>query len=86
VRVISAEERATGVRSNENLPWKLRDHGIYMGFAPVDKPRYAIAVLIEHGGVNTHPQVQVARDALTLAQQRDILGRAPSYPVNAASL
>ena len=86
VRVISAEERATGIRNNSTLPWKLRDHGIFMGFAPVDKPRYAIAVLIEHGGIDAHPQVQIARDALTLAQKRDILGRVPAYPVNAASL
>jgi penicillin-binding protein 2 len=86
VRVISAEERATGIRSNESLPRKLRDHGIFMGFAPVDKPRYACAVLIEHGGINAHPQVQIARDALILAQKRNILGRVPAYPVNAASL
>ncbi|HEX3486775.1 MAG TPA: penicillin-binding protein 2 [Micropepsaceae bacterium] len=84
VRVISAEERASGIRSNESLPWKLRDHGIYIGFAPADKPRYACAVLIEHGGINAHPQVQLARDALLLAQKRDILGRPPAYPVNSA--
>ena len=84
VRVIGAEERATGIRSNESLPWKLRDHGIFIAFAPTDKPRYACAVLIEHGGINAHPQVALARDALLLAQQRDVLGRAPAYPVNSA--
>jgi penicillin-binding protein 2 len=84
VRVISAEERASGIRSNESLPWKLRDHGIFIGFAPTDKPRYACAVLIEHGGLNAHPQVALARDALLLAQKRDILGRLPSYPINSA--
>jgi penicillin-binding protein 2 len=84
VRVISAEERATGIRSNESLPWKLRDHGLFIGFAPVDKPRYACAVVIEHGGLNAHPNVQLGRDALLLAQKRDILGRRPAYPVNAA--
>jgi penicillin-binding protein 2 len=84
VRVIGAEERATGIRSNESLPWKLRDHGIFIAFAPTDKPRYACAVLIEHGGINAHPQVALARDALLMAQQRDILGRAPAYPVNSA--
>ena len=84
VRVISAAERATGIRSNESLPWKLRDHGIFIAFAPTDKPRYACAVLIEHGGINAHPQVALARDALLLAQKRDILGRPPAYPVNSA--
>ena len=84
VRVISEEERLHGIRSNESLPWKLRDHGLFIGFAPTDKPRYACAVVIEHGGLNAHPQVQLARDALILAQKRDILGRPPAYPVNSA--
>jgi penicillin-binding protein 2 len=84
VRVIGAEERATGIRSNESLPWKLRDHGIFIAFAPTDKPRYACAILIEHGGINAHPQVALARDALLMAQKRDILGRATAYPINSA--
>jgi penicillin-binding protein 2 len=84
VRVISEEERLHGIRSNESLPWKLRDHGLFIGFAPTDKPRYACAIVIEHGGLNAHPQVALARDALMLAQKRDILGRAPAYPVNSA--
>jgi len=41
--------------------------------------------LIEHGAIAPHPQVQVARDALLFAQQRDIVGRPPSYPVTSAS-
>ena len=75
MRVISKEERLHGVRSNESLPWNLRDHGLFIGFAPVDRPRYACAVVIEHGGLNSHPHVQIARDALALAQTRNVLGR-----------
>lgn len=84
VRVITTAERATGVRRNENLPWTLRDHGLFIGYAPVDKPRYACAVVVEHGGVAAHPQVIVARDALAFAQSRDILGRPPSFPMTSA--
>jgi penicillin-binding protein 2 len=84
VRVITKAERLSGVRRNESLPWTLRDHGLFIAYAPVDKPRYACAVVIEHGGVGSHPQVQVARDALAFAQTRDILGRAPSYPLTSA--
>ena len=84
VRVITREERLTGVRRNESLPWKLRDHGLFIGYAPVDKPRYACAVVIEHGGLASHVSVQVARDALMLAQKRDILGRVPAYPLTSA--
>jgi len=84
VRVITKEERLHGVRTNESLPWTLRDHALFIAYAPIDKPRYACSVIIEHGAVNAHPQVQVARDALLLAQKRDILGRPPAYPVDSA--
>ncbi|MBB5687483.1 penicillin-binding protein 2 [Sphingobium boeckii] len=36
-------------RGGSNVPWKYRDHALFVGFAPVDNPRYAIAVVIEHG-------------------------------------
>jgi penicillin-binding protein 2 len=84
VRVITRQERLTGVRTNESLPWALRDHALFVAYAPVDKPRYACSIVIEHGAVAAHPNVQVARDALLFAQQRDILGRAPAYPVKSA--
>lgn len=49
VRNISKAERARGVRKNESLPWKLRDHGLFVAFAPHDAPRYALSVIIQHG-------------------------------------
>ena len=84
VRRISTQERSTGVRRNEDLPWKLRDHSLYVAFAPFDRPRYACAVLIEHGAVGPHPQVQLARDALLFAQQRNLLGLPTAYPLTSA--
>ncbi|MDX3900479.1 MAG: penicillin-binding protein 2 [Sphingobium sp.] len=50
VRRISMAERAGGVRGNASLPFKLRDHALFQGFAPFDDPRYAIGCIIEHGG------------------------------------
>ncbi|MBN8831240.1 MAG: penicillin-binding protein 2, partial [Sphingomonadales bacterium] len=50
VRAITAAERARGVRGNASLPFRLRDHALFQGFAPYDNPRYAIATIIEHGG------------------------------------
>ena len=51
VRHISDAEREKGVTANEKLPWKERDHALFTGFAPLDAPRYAVAVIVEHGGV-----------------------------------
>ncbi len=86
VRRISAEEHAAGVRKNETLPWKLRDHALFIAFAPVINPKYACAVVIEHGAVGAHPQVQMARDILLFAQQRDPLKLPTNYPSQSASL
>ncbi len=50
VRGIPEAERERGVTKNEDLPRRFRDHGLFVAFAPYDTPRYAVAVVIEHGG------------------------------------
>jgi penicillin-binding protein 2 len=84
VRVISREEHVAGVKKNETLPWKLRDHALFIAFAPVSQPRYALSIIMEHGAVTAHPHVQMARDILLFAQQRDPLKLPTAYPVSAA--
>ncbi len=76
VRRISREERyrAGGVTKNENLPWEQRDHALFVGYAPSDKPRYAISVVVEHGGGGSTIAAPIARDILTLALARESLG------------
>jgi penicillin-binding protein 2 len=75
VRRITMAERRSGVRSNEQLPWRLRDHALFVGFAPVEQPRYAVAVVVEHGGSGSKAAAPVARDLLELALRRDPLAR-----------
>ena len=67
VRNISASERAGGVISNDNLPWNRRDHALFVGFAPADNPRYAVAVVVEHGGGGSAVAAPIARDAILRA-------------------
>jgi penicillin-binding protein 2 len=86
VRVYSQQEHQRGMRSNASLQWKLRDHALFIGFAPVQAPKYAIVCMIEHGATQAHPHVQMARDILTFAQKRDVIGRATAYPVTAAAM
>ncbi|MPT48424.1 MAG: penicillin-binding protein 2 [Sphingobium sp.] len=50
VRRITMAERSRGVLHNSALPHKQRDHALFVGYAPFDKPRYAVATIIEHGG------------------------------------
>lgn len=62
-RITMADRRAGRTRS-ESQPWKYRDHGLFVAFAPVGAPRYAVSVILEHGnhGTNAAP---IARDVLT---------------------
>ncbi|MEM9797497.1 MAG: penicillin-binding protein 2 [Pseudomonadota bacterium] len=67
VRNITAAERARGVFRNEDLPWERRDHALFVGFAPYDDPRYAISVVVEHGGGGSRAAAPVARDIMLYA-------------------
>lgn len=67
VRRITMEQRKAGQTKTAHLPWKYREHGFFVGFAPIHTPRYAIAVLVEHAG-GSGPAVQAARDILLKAQ------------------
>jgi penicillin-binding protein 2 len=58
VRKIREEE--VGV-NQQNFQWKLRDHALFVGCAPVKNPRYVVAVLIEHGGGGASVAAPIAR-------------------------
>ncbi|MDA0240328.1 MAG: penicillin-binding protein 2 [Proteobacteria bacterium] len=75
VRRITKGERETGVIKNKDLPWEERDHALFVGFAPVDAPRYAISVLVEHGGGGSSTAAPIARDIMLEVQRRDPSGR-----------
>ena len=64
VRNISAAERETGVVDNVDRPWNERDHALFVAYAPLDAPRYAVAVVVEHGGGGSTAAAPIARDAL----------------------
>jgi penicillin-binding protein 2 len=82
VRHISAAEREHGVRKTKDVPWKERDHALFISFAPLTAPRYVCAVVVEHGGESAGGGSAVAapicRDILREAQLRDPGRRVPS--------
>lgn len=57
-------------RGGKDVAWKYRDHGLFVSFAPVDNPRYAAAVVIEHGG-GSGSAYPVARDVMTYLFDRE---------------
>lgn len=60
----TAQVVGLNISSGKGGPWKYRDHGHFICFAPFDKPRYACAVVIEHGG-GSGAAYPVARDVMT---------------------
>ncbi len=74
VRRISKAEREQGVKKNSELPWRERDHALFVAFAPVESPRYAIAVVVEHGGGGSTAAAPIARDVLVEAHRRNSAG------------
>lgn len=71
VRRITKAERARGVPKEEEMAWEDRDHALFMGFAPADKPRYIAAVVVEHGGGGSHVAAPIARELLIETMKRD---------------
>jgi len=82
VRAISEYEHEHGLRKISQIPWKERDHALFVAFAPVGAPRYVCATVVEHGGVRGGHGSEVAgpicRDVLREVQRRDPARRIPN--------
>ena len=59
-------------RSNQGVAWKLKDHNLFIAFAPYDNPRYAMSVIIEHGGqFGSSAAAPRAREVMRVALLKD---------------
>ena len=84
VRRISKSERLTGVLKNKDIEWLRRDHALFVAFAPVKTPRYAVSVLVEHGGSGSAAAAPVARDIMLQLEQREQQLAAGEWPTRMA--
>lgn len=71
VYVISAAERARGLTKPEDLPWGRRDHALFVCYAPVQSPRYACAVVIEHGIGGSRAAAPKAKQIMEAVMKKD---------------
>ncbi|WP_374943613.1 penicillin-binding protein 2 [Sphingomonas sp.] len=73
VRRITMAERRSGVLKNGQLPFKMRDHALFVCFAPAENPRYAAAIVLEHNGhtVRNLDTPMIGRDIMTYLLDRD---------------
>ena len=64
VKRITREERLRGVIKQEDLPWKYRNHALFVGYAPYKNPRFAVSVVVEHGMSGSGAAAPIARDLM----------------------
>ena len=69
IRTITAEERELKLKQKD-LPYKRRDHALFLAFAPYKKPRYAISVVIEHGGTGSSGAAPIAKKVIKKVLER----------------
>jgi penicillin-binding protein 2 len=82
VRRITRAERARGVRKNDELPWELRDHALFIAYAPVAAPKYAMCVVVDHGGGGSTTAAPIARDIMTEVLLRDPVSKPVFVPAS----
>ena len=67
----TAQVRSLAKNRGIAIPWKYRDHGLFVAFAPVEEPRYAISVTVEHGGGGSVAAAPIAKDVMTFLYDKD---------------
>ena len=68
-QVASITQQQRDQNTHNDRPYHLREHALFVGYAPVDHPRFAVTVVVEHGGGGGKVAAPLARDILVAAQQ-----------------
>lgn len=80
VKRITLKEREQGLRDQKDIPWEERNHALFVCFAPVDEPRYALAVVVEHGGGGARIAAPIARDIMKATLELDPASKEAIFP------
>jgi penicillin-binding protein 2 len=67
----TAQVRGLNAGNGKGGAWRSRDHGLFVCYAPVENPRYAAAVVIEHGVGGARAAAPVAKDVFTFLYDRE---------------
>jgi penicillin-binding protein 2 len=85
VRRVSREQRERGFRV-ESMPREWRPHALFVAFAPMDSPQYAVMVIVEHGTSGSGAAAPIARDIMidTINRFRQPVNAPPARVAEAA--
>ena len=72
VKRISKRERELDLKL-EQIPYKDRDHALYVAYGPYKNPRYALSIIVEHGGSGSTTAAPMAKELFKLIIDRDEL-------------
>ena len=73
VKKISLSERESEDFRKKEIEWKNKDHAIFVGYMPSDTPKYAISVVIEHGGSGASIAAPIAKRTFDYINSKKIL-------------
>ena len=69
VKKITEKDRELDLKTFE-IPYEERDHALYIAFGPYKNPRYAISILVEHGGNGSTTAAPMAKKLFKLIIDR----------------
>ena len=72
IRKFTEEQREAEVKQ-EQLKYENRDHALFIAFAPVSDPKYAISVVVEHGGTGSKAAAPIAKKVIKKVLERHSL-------------
>ena len=81
-------QRYSDEADESKIPYKLRDNGLFIAFAPADHPLIAVAIMVEHGGGGSHSAAPIAREMIgyyldhNTEQKNGLLVLKPNAPQN----
>ena len=72
VKRISKRERELDLKI-EQIPYNDRDHALYIAYGPYINPRYALSIIVEHGGSGSKAAAPIAKELFKLIIDREEL-------------
>ena len=69
IKKFTEEQREAEVKQ-ESLDYKSRDHALFVAYAPVNDPKYAISVVVEHGGSGSKAAAPIAKKVIKKVLER----------------
>jgi len=69
VKKITEQERELDLKTFE-IPYEQRDHALYVAFGPYEDPRYALSIIVEHGGNGSTTAAPMAKELFKLIIDR----------------